>query len=270
MEIFAVGAVLALRQQPVGIARLGRLALGQQQARLGAVELRPQGRFLGWLDGADQLARARDLAAVDQRVHQRALHQRRVALGTLRQRLLVALHRARQVAPARAHVADDLVRRAGHDLGVPRRVAQRLARELGRLVELARVAVDDRQVPVGQRLQVLVALGVGQVQRLAGGPHALAELTRLGQRHRLTAVLVAVELDRVLRIQDGAVAGQRQQGVGVGQARALGLLRRGLGVQHGLRAGCRQRAHQGHRQGDRPQPPFRCTPNHCLHAPHPR
>ncbi|MCY1364608.1 hypothetical protein D9M69_514200 [compost metagenome] len=110
-------------------------------------------------------------------------------------------------------------------------MAQRFARELLGLLELARIAVDDRQVAVGHGAQVRVAGGVGQVQRLACGAHALAELPRLGQCDGLAAVLITRELDRVLPVEHRAFAGQRQQRVGVRKARLRHPVGRGLGIR---------------------------------------
>ena len=113
-------------------------------------------------------------------------------------------------------------------------------------------------------------LDVGQVQRLAGGPDAQAKLAGLGQGHGLAAVLKGVELDVVLGIQGRAVGRQRQQGIGVGQAR-LGLPR-GRGFRVGrLRCGLcpcgtrRQHGCQPHRGQARPKAPVR--PSGDVHGP---
>lgn len=135
---------------------------------------------------------------------------------------------------------------------------ERLAREFLGLLELARIAVDDGQVAVGHGQQVGIARGIGQVQRLAGGAHALAEFAGLGQRHRLAAVLVAGQLDRILPVEHRALAGQCEQGVGVGKTgllrpagrdfgirRLLWLLRRCQGPMAQQKNGCQPQRTRG-------------------------
>ncbi|WP_444875730.1 hypothetical protein [Variovorax paradoxus] len=228
--VLGVGAHLPRRERAVQVARLRRLVLGQQQPRAGAVELRRERCVLGRRHAAEHVARPGRVTRLDQRVDQRGLHQRGITRRAVGQRLVIADHGAGVVAAAGAHVADHLLHRADHELRVARRMLERLACEFLGLLELARIAVDDGQVAVGHGHQVRIARGIGQVQRLAGGTHALAEFAGLGQGHRLAAVLVAGELDRVLPVKHRALAGQCQQGVGVGQPGLLGLAGRGFGV----------------------------------------
>ena len=233
---------------PVQIARFGRLVFCQQQAGAGAVELRGQRRLFGRRDGADDFARAHRIARLDQRIDQRRLDQRCIALGAVGERDVVAADRAGIVAAAGLHIAQNLVRRADHQLGFARRVLEGLTGKVFGLVELAGIAVDDSQIAVGHREQVGVFGGVGQVQRLAGGPHALTEFTGLGERDGLAAILIARQLDGIVGIQHGAVVGEREQRVGVGEAGLLLLAGSSLCVGS-LLCRCRLKCHQKN-QGD--------------------
>ncbi len=276
LVVARVGADLARGELQVGVACFGRLVLGQQQARAGAVDLGGELRVARRRHRGEDLPCARRIAGIDQHVDQRGLHQRRIARRAAGQRGVVAGDGRCIVAAPGEHVAEHLVGRPDHELRVARRMTQCFACEFFGLVELARVAVDDRQVAVGEREQVRVARRVRQVQRLARGPHALAKLAGLGQRDGLAAVLVAGQLDAVLRIQHRAVVAQRKQRVAVGQPRLLllagdtfGVGRLGLRMQPRTRLQRAQPDRDGNAgaRGQRPaepRNPFHSTPAHGL------
>jgi hypothetical protein len=92
--VLGVGADLARGERAVHVARLGRLVFGQQQTRAGAVEQGGERCVLRRPHGAEHLACACRVARLDQRIHQRGLHQRRIARRAVGQRLVVAEHRA--------------------------------------------------------------------------------------------------------------------------------------------------------------------------------
>ncbi|MNE90030.1 hypothetical protein D3C80_1875040 [compost metagenome] len=83
------------------------------------------------------------------------------------------------------------------------------------LVQLPGIAEGNRQIAAGHGLQVGVVIGLGQVQRLARSPGTEAQFAALGQGHRLAAILIATEFQRVLLIEHGALLRQAQHSVGI-------------------------------------------------------
>ncbi len=203
--------------------------------------------------------RARQVAGEDQGIGQRGLHQRREPRRAVLQRLLVGGDRLGIAALAGAHVAQHLARRAVHQRRFQPGIFQRQVGELLGPFELARVVEGDGEVAVGLAEQIQIAGLQGHVQGLAGRTCALAELAPLGQLHRLAAIGVAVQLDRLARVQRRAFGGQRQSGVGIVQpadggqhfARLAGRIggRRGRGLRRRRLNGLYRHAGGGQRRG---------------------
>ncbi|MNC51544.1 hypothetical protein D3C75_1008390 [compost metagenome] len=113
------------------------------------------------------------------------------------------------------HIGDDFVGGTYDLLRVLGRQTQRFAGKRFGLVQLPGIAEGDRQVATGQGLKVRVVIGLGQIQCFTGSPGAQAQLTALGQCHRLAAILITTELQWVLLIEHGALFRQAQHSVGI-------------------------------------------------------
>ncbi|WP_429492439.1 hypothetical protein [Paraburkholderia sp. RAU6.4a] len=271
--VVGVAGIAALAQQRFErVFRILGLAFGQQQiafdAPVGGREFRG-GRCA---DGIEGLARARRIALGELRVDDRHQHQRFVTRRGGRERVFVGGQRLLRLAPAQRDIAEHLVGRSKDLLGRLRRRSERIAGVAFGVVEVAGIAVGDREIAFGQGRQIRIVGLPGHHQGARRGIDAVAEVAALGSRDGHAAIVVGREFDAVSRQQQTSLGRQRVDRFGValafiGLTKAERLGRKGHGARGPRRGGGRasgqriaRRAQQHRAHDERARDPRRVDP----------